>query len=66
MSEGIKPGYLEEYLSTAPRYTHHDSSTALNFASTLKINGPDLSFFASHVWRGAACRSAFVCRSQRS
>jgi hypothetical protein len=66
MFEGIEPGYPEEYLSTAPRYTHRDSSPALNFASILKINGPDLSFFASHVWRGAACRGAFVCRSQRS
>jgi hypothetical protein len=66
MSEGIEPGYPDEYLSTAPRYTLRDSSRALNFASTLKINGPDLSLFASHICRGTACSGAFVCRSQRS
>jgi hypothetical protein len=66
MSEGIEPVYPDEYLSTASRYTHRDSSPPVNFATTLKINGPDLSFFTSHVWRGAACSGAFVYRSQRS
>jgi hypothetical protein len=52
MSERIEPGYPDEYLSAAPRYIHRDSSPALNFASTPKINGPDLSFFASHFLAG--------------
>ena len=66
MSEGIEPGCPDKYLSTTLRCTHRDSSPSLNLASTPKINGPDLSFFASHFWQGAACSGAFVCRSQRS
>jgi hypothetical protein len=37
MSEGIMPGYPEEYHSTAPRFTHRGFSLVLNPASTLKI-----------------------------
>jgi hypothetical protein len=51
MSEGIKSGYPDEHHSTTPRFTHRGFSLALNPASTLKINGPDFSFPASHVLR---------------
>ena len=47
MSEGIKPGYLDGYPSTASDFSHRDSFASLNLAFTLKINEPDFSSLAS-------------------
>jgi hypothetical protein len=50
MYKGIKPGHPDEHHSSVPHFSRRDSSPALNLAFTLKINGPDFSFLASHFW----------------
>lgn len=57
MFEGIKLGHAEKPYPAAPILTFCYFPSYMNLASTLKINGPTFSFFASHfcgVRRGGA------------
>jgi hypothetical protein len=50
MFDGIKPGYADKPHAASSAFTARFSSHYLNVASTLKNNGSDFLFPASHVW----------------
>ena len=47
MSKGIKHRYPDECHCAPPRFIHRNCGPSRNFASPLKINGPDFLFLAS-------------------
>ena len=49
MFDGIKPGYTDKPYAASSVFTARFSSHYLNFASTLKNNGSDFLFLASHM-----------------
>ena len=58
MFEGTRPWNADEPHGAAPIFSFCYFSSFPNLASSLKINGPDFPFRASHFW---SCRHEVAC-----